>query len=231
MKETIPSFSINRERLARVVKSEFELWVENFGKRPMPGAQERRGLFVQWFSVFAPESFEPALVDDLRSIAHEMRHHPEYRDDKWFEMLPIEVALYAHTGDPYWIKIAQLNLNHHNSSLREFVLESLLLVVDRIRFDDTECLARVTSNLEGWHFSAIDSVYFLLMTQGEVKTKKEQIQKWLDQVNLFAGDREELEALLEVWVRSESVLLSNDSKRVLYSITFGKSGNASCAST
>ena len=128
MKEVIPSFSINRERLARVLRSEFELWVTNFGKISMPEAQERRGLFVQWFSIFAPECFEPSLVEDIQSFAHDTRRHPKYSVDKWFEVLPIEVALYAHTGDTYWIKIAQSNLNHHNSSLREFVLSRYCLL-------------------------------------------------------------------------------------------------------
>ena len=196
MKEAIPSFSINRERLARVLRSEFELWVENFRIRPMPGAQERRGLFVQWFSVFAPECFEPSLVDDIRGFANDTRRHAKYSVDKWYQALPIEVALYADTSNPYWIQTAQLNLNHHNSSLRSFVLESLLLVADKIRFDDAEWISRVTSSLEGRHMGAMDSVLFLCMAQGDAKAKKKQIRRWRDQGAISLSDRNELDAFL-----------------------------------
>ncbi len=66
MKAAIPSFSINRERLVRVLRSEFELRVDNFGKRPMPEAQELRGVFaheclVQEITTFADESRVPPL--------------------------------------------------------------------------------------------------------------------------------------------------------------------------
>ena len=196
MKEAIPSLSINRERLARVLRTEFELWVANFGKIPMPEAQERRGLFVQWFSVFAPECFEPSLVEDIRSFSYNMRQDPEFYHDKWYEVLPIEVALYARTSNPFWIQTAQLNLNHHNSSLRSFVLESLLLVADKIHFKDAEWISRVTSNLESRHIGAMDSVLFLCLAQGDAQTKKEHIRKWRDQEKLSTGDREELDAFL-----------------------------------
>ena len=196
MKTSIPSFSINRERLARILRSEFELWVNNFGTRPMPEAQELRGFFVQWFAVFAPECFEPSLVGDIRSFAYETRQHPDFNLDKWYEVLPIENSLYALRSDPYWVRTSRWNLSHHNSSLRSFVLEASLLVVHKIRFDEAEWLARVTDNLKGRHFGAMDSVLFLCMAQGDAKTKKKQIRRWRDQADINTSDREELDTLL-----------------------------------
>ena len=196
MKEIIPSFSINRERLAKILRSEFERWVHNFGKRPMPEAQERRGLFIQWFSVFAPECFEPSLIEDIRSFAYETRQHHDFNLDKWYKALPIENSLFALGSDPYWVRTSRWNLNHHNSSLRSFVLESLLLVADKIQFDDAEWIASVTSNLEGRHMGAMDSVYFLCMVQGKAKAKKRQIRRWRDQGNISLSDRKKLDAFL-----------------------------------
>lgn len=190
---SIPSFLINQERLPKILKSEFEFWVHNFGQRPIPEAQDLRAFFIQWFAVFAPECFEQSLVKEISGFACEMKQHVDFRRSKWYELLPIEIALYALSSDSSWIDIARANLNHHNSGLRMFVLESLLLVVNKLRFDDSHLLAPITDNLERWHGG--DTALFLSMAQGDSEMKHIQIKRWLDQVNMSPQDREKLQAL------------------------------------
>lgn len=192
---SIPSFLINQERLPKILKSEFELWVHNFGQVPIPEAQDLRAFFIQWFAVFAPECFEQSLVKEISAFACEMKQHVDFRRSKWYELLPIEIALYALSSNSSWIEIARANLNHHNSGLRRFVLESLLLVVNKLRFDDPYLLTPITDNLETWHMGSGDTVLFLSMAQGDSETKHIQIKQWLDQVNMSPQDREKLQAL------------------------------------
>lgn len=168
----VPLIPINQEKLSRILQSEFELWVHNFDQRPISEAQDLRAFFVQWFAVFAPECFEQALIDEISAFACETKRHLDFRRRKWYELLPIEVALYALSSDSSWINMARANLNHHNSSLRSLVLESLLLVVDKLRFDDPYLLAPVTDNLERWVFYDTDTVLFLCMAQGEPEMKQ-----------------------------------------------------------
>jgi hypothetical protein len=192
---SIPSFLINQERLPKILKSEFELWVHNFGQGPIPEAQDLRAFFIQWFAVFAPECFEQSLVKDISAFAYEMKQHVDFRRSKWYELLPIEIVLYALSSNSSWIDIARANLNHHNSGLRRFVLESLLLVVNKLRFDDPYLLTPITDNLETWHMDSGNTVLFLSMAQGDSETKHIQIKRWLDQVNMSPQDREKLQAL------------------------------------
>ena len=192
---SVPSFLINQVNLSRVLKSEFELWVHNFGQRPIPEAQDLRAFFIQWFAVFAPECLEQSLVEEISTFAYETKQHRDFRRSKWYELLPIEIALYALSSDSSWIDIARANLNHHNSRLRMFTLESLLLVVEKLHFHDPYMLAPVTDNLKTWHMGSAESVLFLCMTQGDSETKQIQIKRWLDQVNMSPQDREKLQAL------------------------------------
>lgn len=194
---SIPSFLINQERLPKILKSEFELWVHNFGQVPIPEAQDLRAFFIQWFAVFAPECFEQSLVKEISAFACEMKQHVDFRRSKWYELLPIEIALYALSSDSSWIDIARANLNHHNSGLRRFVLESLLLVVNKLRFDDPYLLTPITDNLETWHMGSGDTVLFLSMAQGDSETKHIQIKQWLNQVKMSPQDREKLQALAQ----------------------------------
>ena len=194
---SVPLFPINQEKLSRVLKSEFELWVHDFDQRPIPEAQDLRAFFIQWFAVFAPECFEGPLVNRISTFTNEMRQHADARRRKWYELLPIEIALYALSSDSFWLEYAKPNLNHHNSGLRRSVLESLLLVVDRLRFDDPSLLAPVRDNLERWHMGAEKPVIFLCMAQGEPEMKQTQIKRWLDQVNMNSHDRETLQALTD----------------------------------
>ena len=192
---SVPSFLINQVKLSRVLKSEFELWVHNFGQRPIPEAQDLRAFFIQWFAVLAPECFEQSLVEEISTFAYETKQHLDFRRSKWYELLPIEIALYALSSDSSWIDIARANLNHHNSRLRMFTLESLLLVVEKLHFHDPYMLAPVTDNLKAWHMGSAESVLFVCMTQGDSETKQIQIKRWLDQVNMSPQDREKLQAL------------------------------------
>ena len=192
---SVPSFLINQEKLPKILKSEFKLWVHNFGQRPIPEAQDLRAFFIQWFAVFAPECFEQSLVKEISTFAYETKQHLDFRRSKWYELLPIEIALYALSSDSSWINIARANLNHHNSSLRMFTLKSLLLVVDKLHFHDPYMLAPVTDNLETWHMGSGDTVLFLSMAQGDSEAKRTQIKQWLDQVNMSSQDRETLQAL------------------------------------
>ena len=191
---SVPSFPINQVKLFRVLKSEFELWVHNFHQRPIPESQDLRAFFIQWFAVFAPECFEQSLVKEISAFACEMKQHADFRRSKWYELLPIEIALYALSSNSSWIDIARANLNHHNSGLRMFVLKSLLLIVDRLRFDDPYLLAPVRDNLEWGHMGAGDTALFLCMTRGDTKMKKNQIKQWLDQV-MNSYDCEKLQEL------------------------------------
>ena len=194
MKKSVPSFLINQEKLPNILKSEFKLWVHNSGQSPIPEAQDLRAFFIQWFAVFAPECFEQSLVKEISTFASETKQHLDFRRSKWYELLPIEIALYALSSDSFWIDIARANLNHHNSGLRRFVLESLLLVVNKLRFDDPHLLAPVRDNLEWGHMGAGDTALFLCMAQGEPEMKQTQIKQWLDQaMNSF--DCEKLQKL------------------------------------
>ena len=191
---SVPSFLINQVKLPKILKSEFELWVHNFGQRPIPEAQDLRAFFIQWFAVFAPECFEQSLTKEISTFACEMKQHVNFMRSKWYELLPIEVTLYALSSDSSWIDIARANLNHHNSGLRRFVLESLLLVVNKLRFDDPYLLTPITNNLEWGHMGAGNTALFLCMAQGKPEMKQAQIKQWLDQ-SMNSFDCEELQKL------------------------------------
>ncbi len=195
MSMSITPFSIDKEKISNLLELEFENWTHNFGQRPIPEGQDFRAFFVQWFSVFVPECFEQPLVKKILNFANKKRQEPDFYSSKWHELLPIETALYAISSDPLWIKTATINLNHHKSGIRFFVLKSLLLVVDKLSFADTNLLNSVVNNLENWHFGSKDTALFLSMTQGDLQTKQTQFQQWLDCLNLFSGDRECLEML------------------------------------
>ena len=189
-----PSFPINEEKLSKVIRSEFELWINNFGKGTVTEAQELRAFFIQWFAVFAPECFERPLVKEISTFAYEVKQHVKFSGCLWYELLPVEIALYALSLDSSWINIARANLNHHNSALRRLVLESLLLIVDKLHFDDPYLLDPITDNLKIWHGGSDETVLFLTMAQGDPETKQSQIRQWLDQVEMSPDDREKLQA-------------------------------------
>ena len=205
---SVALFPINQEKLAGVLKSEFELWVHNFDQRPIPAEQDLRAFFIQWFAVFAPECFECPLVKGISTFANEMKQHDDFRRRKWYELLPIEIALYALSSDSSWINTARANLNHHNSRLRMFTLESLLLLVDKLHFNDPYMLGPVSDNLKTWHADSAETVLFLCMAQGNSETKHLQIKRWLDEVNMSPHDREELQKLIQWRVYAKSIFAS-----------------------
>jgi hypothetical protein len=181
---SIPSFPLNDERLSQVLRSEFELWVNHFGHSPVPESQDLRAFFIQWFAVFAPELFGHDFRQEMGNFIHDIRMRDDFRYKGWYEILPLDTALYALQGDIDWIRMARFNFDHHKSDLRSFVLESLLLIVDKLEFQDTELLSRTALNLGSRQFGCEECVIFLAMTQGSPEAKRNQIGQWLDRFNL-----------------------------------------------
>ena len=134
------------------------------------------------------------MVKEISTFAYETKQHVNFSGRLWHELLPIEIALYALSLDSSWINIARANLNHHNSGLRRFVLESLLLVVNKLHFDDPYLLDPVADNLKRRHMGSGETVLFLIMAQGDLEMKKARIEQWLDQVKMSPYDREKLQA-------------------------------------
>ena len=97
---------------------------------------------------------------------------------------------------------ARANIDGHNSSLRLPALESLILVVDRLAFDDPELQCRVAHNIEASHVYAALGLALLVLAQGDDAMKRDRFRQWYEQY----GERMTL-GLLKDLVRGEYVSL------------------------
>ena len=167
--------------LALILRSEFSHFRVEFDREPTPEFQELRAYFLAWCAVFLPEAFSESFVNDLRTWKRDVRTRSDYRTSCWYRCLPLDAALFALTGDLTWIDTARANIDHHNSSLRLPALESLILDVDRLAFDDPELQPRVAYNIEALQFYAYWGIALLAFAQGNSAAKRAKFQDWLQQ--------------------------------------------------
>lgn len=167
--------------LALILCSEFSHFRSGFDREPVSEFQELRAYFLAWCAVFLPEAFSESFVNDLKAWRRDVRMRSDYHTSCWYRCLPLDAALFALTGDLTWIDTARANIDHHNSSLRLPALESLILVVDRLAFDDPELQAPMAHNIEALQIYADWGIALLAFAQGNSAAKRAKFQDWLQQ--------------------------------------------------
>jgi hypothetical protein len=153
-------------------------WRRDVVQTPIPEEQDLRCFFVEWVAAFLPEAVSTELINELQEAAEVCRSAPDYSTSGWYRALPIDVAIFLLTGEEDWLRTARLNVDHHNSSLRYFVMESLALAAHRLTFDP-EMTARVLHNLEVRHFRCEDLVILFAACNHHQDYKLQKISEWL----------------------------------------------------
>jgi hypothetical protein len=146
--------------------------------RTVSRRQELRSLMILWFASFLPEAFTSRFEKSLRAAVVDLRARSDYPTNVWYQVVPLEAALFAVTDERTWVLSAVANLNHHDSSLRSFVNEGLAFVVDRLSFQDAELRSRVEQNIRFHQGGCEDTFLMLLSARGEPTEKREVVEAW-----------------------------------------------------
>jgi hypothetical protein len=187
--------AVERRRMECVL---WQLWTEyqrDFEVAPIREVQDLRAFSILWISTFIPEVVSVRFRSTLASEVGRYRDRPDYNIFGWIRTLPIEAALYVLTGEVTWLETIRFNLDHHNSSRREIVTESLALVANRLVFD-AEMLKRTAHNLEVAHGVCEWPVILFATSRGDPALKRQQIRDWLASFDVRGHECEVLEKLV-----------------------------------
>ena len=186
--------ALDRDRVERVLWSIWAEYRRDFQVHPINEIQDLRAFSVLWAAVFVPEAISPLFQRSLTRSAQQYRERADYGNFCWFRVLPLEAALYALTGDEWWLSNVRANLDHQNSSLRTTTIESLALLADRVEFD-AETLRRIARNLEMRHFFCEWPVILFAVSKESSKHKRRQLEQWLQAYEMNPSERTVLEML------------------------------------
>ncbi len=169
---------IDINRIALLLSQEFRRYKDGFDESPIPESQQSRGLFIAWIATFLPEAVSQEFVSELETYAYDARDMGDYQYEGWWRILPLDIALYALTGDSKWLLTAMTNIDHHKSDFRRLAFEALALAADRLKADDSQFSSRVASNLEKHHFFSDQAVALFVAAKGEPSVKLKLLTKW-----------------------------------------------------
>jgi len=165
--------SIDYDRLHYLLDLNLSYFLNNVGgSLPLSVSHEASAAFITWISVFIPESVTTAFRNKLRQAVLEYQKLPRFKSNWWWRILDLHAALFAIDGDTSWISWHILNINHHNSTLRQYVLCTALLIADRINFYDADLQNSVKDNVVFGHYYADMSLLLLAFTKGDIDDKR-----------------------------------------------------------
>jgi hypothetical protein len=145
-------------------------------------------------AVFFEEAVTSSFVESLTALVLRLRSLEDFSYRGWIRLLPLDVALFALTGNRDWLCYVASNLDHHASGLRDFVIKSFALVANRVTFD-SRMLERTAHNLQVRHGGCEDLVILYATSDLNSSEKRQQISKWLSQFSLNPWEEECLRRL------------------------------------
>jgi hypothetical protein len=182
-----------------LLEGELRAFMQNFGKGDLSEREHLHSLFISWVSVFIPEAVPPVFRQELKQFVNSIRLRQDFLYNSWWRVLPLNVALFSLEGDYMWLDMHRLNIDHHKSSLRLMLLESLALVSDQLDLHDGELQVRIAHNLKVVHGHCDWCVLLLLTAQGSPQAKKDLLKVWIQDYgkHLNRGEKVVLEQLLK----------------------------------
>jgi hypothetical protein len=178
---------------AAVAEAELEAFIAEFNVAPVPSRQEMRAGCVAWIATFLPEACGVRLRHRLNAFLQSVQEHDDFSVRGWFRVPTLAAAGFALDGIEGELAPTVANVDHHSSSLRSYVLESLAFVAPRLTFGGGELRMRVESNLRKGHLFSDWSVAVLLATRGNPDDKRTWAAAWAAQ-NLNPLERDLLQS-------------------------------------
>jgi hypothetical protein len=186
--------TLDRDRIEKTLWTVWREFIQDLEITPVGEVQDLRAFSVLWIALFVPEAISPRFQSAMTAAALQWRERPDFGHSIWFRILPVEAALYALTGDPFWVSLILSNLDHHNSSLRTMAIETLAPIADRLTFGAAE-LTCVEHNIDVRHFFWEWPVILLAISRTAAGEKRQRFAKWLETYELDPPGREIVEKL------------------------------------
>jgi hypothetical protein len=181
----IPSSEYDAGLLNALLEEEIRAFTADLSQPTLSREQELRGGLISWLCYFVPELVSPENLKLLRD-SHETNCTAYF--ERWYQLLPLEMALFGLTRDHAWLNNHKRNLAYGGSSLRYYVMQSLALAVPDLRFDDYELVDPIRQGLSIPYFGAEEGAAMLAMCKGPAHSKKAVLKEWHDAFRLNRPD-------------------------------------------
>lgn len=179
----------------RFASAEFEAFKMGYEAEPVLRRQELRAGAIAWVAVALPEAFGYSWTQELRQWLYAL-HAPRRDIDHWFRVPALRSAVaVTDADDPDAVTEVVMNIDHHNASLRSYMLECLAFAAPMLSFEDEELRARVESVLQQNYLYSDCAIALLLATKGDRDAKTEWAKQWVDVVQPSFG-RDQLAAAI-----------------------------------
>lgn len=215
-KSLFNAFEIDYSRIEGTLYEELNLFIANYQIQPMPVVQEMRAFFIAWVTVFFPEVISKDFTEKLKTFIEDHRTDSNFQTNGWLRLLPLDVALFAITENTDCLDVCIANIDHHRSVFRDYVMESLSLVADRLSFNDPELQYRTKSNIKKRQSIDYEELILLIATKGSKDEKLHLVQEWQEEFRKEPWSNEVLESILICASIPNSYFFPNFHKRQIY---------------
>lgn len=181
----VPCSEYDAGLLNALLCEEIRAFVQHLSEDTLSHEQELRGGLIAWLCYFLPE-LVTRETSKLLEHSHEANQTAYF--ERWYQLLPLEMALFGLTRDHRWLKVHKRNLAYGGSGLRYYVMQSLALAVPDLSFDDEEVFDPIKRGLSIPYFGAEFGAAMLAMCRGETRRKKEVLAEWHDRFFLNRPD-------------------------------------------
>ncbi|WP_276359810.1 hypothetical protein [Daejeonella sp. H1SJ63] len=168
--------NISKQLINGFIKSELELFKEQFDERPIPEVQDNRGLAIAWLCYFFRDSITNENSTAIIQFVDDIYSRDNYNTHGWIRISALQAAAFILTSDIHYANSLIRHIACGQSWARGFIIESVSVICPLLSFDNQYLKEGTEINIKHSHGYYEENTILFLSTQGTVEEKK----NWLE---------------------------------------------------
>lgn len=166
-----------------IIETELEQFKQDFDEDLIPNSQDISSLSIAWLCHNCKDNVSQENLKTILNFVDDVMNRENYHHHGWLRIPALQAALFALTGENYYLNDLLQHVSCAQSASRGFIIQCVSIIIELIDFEN-DCLKEsVEFNISHNHGYADESILLLLGTKSGVEETKEWIKSQLELKN------------------------------------------------
>lgn len=167
---------ISNQLINGFIKSELELFKEQFYEGPIPTIQDERGWAIAWLCYYFKNSISSENISSIFNFVNNVYSSDNYNTHGWLRISALQASAFILTSDIFYANSLIQHIDCSQSLSRGYVLRSAGIICPLLSFDNQLLRTATETNIKSSHNYYEENIILYLLTNGS----REEKVNWLE---------------------------------------------------
>lgn len=163
--------NISKQLINGFIRTELELFKNQFNQPSVPEIQEDRSLAIAWLCYYFKDIVSSENASSIIEFLDEVRFSDNYDIYGWYRIPALQASAFILTSNIYYAKLLIQNISCTQSWAREFIIKSAGIICPLLSFDFYHLKEVTELNIINSHFFCKENILLYLSTNGSLEHK------------------------------------------------------------